>query len=53
MCWGHMKRNIENLLFHIEEKTIKDDLLGDIELLQICSSQEVSDFASFLFLKKW
>jgi len=53
MCWAHMKRNIEKRLCHIDDKTIKEELLSDIERLQICSSQEIFDIASSLFLRKW
>ncbi|CAF1431807.1 unnamed protein product [Rotaria magnacalcarata] len=53
MCWAHMKRNVENLISHINDKDIAKEILEDIEMLQLSNSTIIFKLVSTLFMKKW
>ncbi|CAF4405991.1 unnamed protein product [Rotaria sp. Silwood2] len=53
MCWAHMKRIVENRIYHINDKDIAKVIIEDNEMLQLCNSTIVFKLALTLFMKKW
>ena len=53
MCWFHMRKCAENKLSIIADKTIRTQLLQDIDALQLAPSEHLFDAAAKLFINKW
>jgi hypothetical protein len=52
-CWAHIKRKIDSKVSMISDKSIQEEIVSDIELLQLCESCELFDKAIKLFERKW
>ena len=52
ICWQHVKRNLEKRLPLIKKED-RDELKGDVHILQQCQSKKLFDNAVSLFLLKW
>ena len=52
-CSVHVTSNLEKKLNSVRDKDIREEIISDIALLQLCESEQVFDAAVTLFMKKW
>jgi SWIM zinc finger len=53
VCWAHVYRNIEKHKHLCSDETIRNNILTDVKVLQLCSSPEIFAAVAKLFLKKY
>ena len=53
MCWAHMRRAVDKKIKMINDISIENEVMEDIEKIQILQNPKIFEKASQLFLNKW
>ena len=53
MCWAHMRRAVDKKIKMINDVSIENEVMEDIEKIQISQNPKTFEKASQLFLNKW